>query len=647
MSLIPEKIVVNGKQELVYRIDGHPITDLVIFDYTLTRTDRHRLELIATGELKSRNITSVKLKGSSQVFEVEGLFLKILQSRLQDLGTWGNEHFQYLFRSEAEYRAKRETGGGTGGNRPDSATDALLASKVDKVFGKGLSARDFTAAYEEKLENLIGSQFRGVFASVAQLAGIPTPIAGDYADVDSVDGFVRCAYNATTNAWVVPVAEAEFDPAVLETKVDKVVGKGLSTEDFTTAEKAKLASLEGSHFRGLFATYAELSTIVDPVAGDYADVDGGVGETVDRHIWDVTDGDWYVVQGESTEMTGAQIKENYEAQPDTNAFTDDEKAKLATVASDLENLDITLVSKVDKEDGKGLSEANFTDDEKAKLTGIEVGATKNRSDSENADKEHTHTWDQVTGLDTALESKVDKEVGKGLSEANFTQAEKTKLASLESSKFVGLFMSESALPSTGSEGDYANVDGGVGGDVYRVIWDSTNSKWVAMQGSATEPTEAQLKQLYESNPDTNAFTDDEKAKLTGIAAAATKNRADSENADKVHTHTIEQVDGLRDAIANIPSVSKTSAYTVTAANKGASIDTTANVTIPASVFAVGDVIVVTNTSASDSSITPASGVTFRLAGSDKTGVRTLAGYGVATLRMASSNVWFASGAGLS
>ena len=91
-------------------------------------------------------------------------------------------------------------------------------------------------------------------------------------------------------------------------------------------------------------------------------------------------------------------------------------------------------------------------------------------------------------------------VGKDLSDANFTQEEKDKLAGLESSKFVGLFVSESALPTTGGVGDYANVDGGVGGDVYRVIWDSTNSKWVALQGVSTELTDAQIKQQYESNP---------------------------------------------------------------------------------------------------------------------------------------------------
>lgn len=204
--------------------------------------------------------------------------------------------------------------------------------------------------------------------------------------------------------------------------------------------------------------------------------------------------------------------------------------------------------KVDKVAGKVLSDTNYTQVEKTKLTGVATGATKNRADTLNADKVHTHTTAQVTGLDTALAGKVDKVPGKVLSDTNFTQAEKTKLSSLESSKFVGLFVSESALPSTGSEGDYANVDGGVGSDVYRVIWDTSDKKWVKVKGVSTELTAAQIKQQYESNPDTNAFTDSQKTKLTGIATGATKNRADSLNADKSHTHTTAQVTGLDAAL---------------------------------------------------------------------------------------------------
>lgn len=40
------------------------------------------------------------------------------------------------------------------------------------------------------------------------------------------------------------------------------------------------------------------------------------------------------------------------------------------------------------------------------------------------------TVESVNGLPEALDAKVNKEEGKGLSEANFTQTEKTKLASV-------------------------------------------------------------------------------------------------------------------------------------------------------------------------------------------------------------------------
>lgn len=54
-----------------------------------------------------------------------------------------------------------------------------------------------------------------------------------------------------------------------------------------------------------------------------------------------------------------------------------------------------LADKVDKEAGKQLSDENYTLDEKDKLSGIAEQATKNRSDSENADKVHTHTPAEV------------------------------------------------------------------------------------------------------------------------------------------------------------------------------------------------------------------------------------------------------------
>lgn len=78
------------------------------------------------------------------------------------------------------------------------------------------------------------------------------------------------------------------------------------------------------------------------------------------------------------------------------------KALAEAVAVDVKALG---EGKVDKVTGKGLSESDYTTAEKTKLAGVAVEATKNRADSKNADKVHTHTMAQVTGLDTALVGK--------------------------------------------------------------------------------------------------------------------------------------------------------------------------------------------------------------------------------------------------
>lgn len=165
----------------------------------------------------------------------------------------------------------------------------------------------------------------------------------------------------------------------------------------------------------------------------------------------------------------------------------------------------------------------FTDPEKAKLAGLEAEATKNAPDADLLDRSN-HTGVQsaasIIDLPDLLADKVDAEAGKGLSDANFTQAEKDKLALLEDGHFKGVFVGLQALEGahpTGSPGDYAVVDDGV--DLAWYQWDS--SAWTVRQGESTEVTPAQVKSYYESNPDTNVFTDDEKS---GLANLLTSNR---------------------------------------------------------------------------------------------------------------------------
>jgi hypothetical protein len=84
----------------------------------------------------------------------------------------------------------------------------------------------------------------------------------------------------------------------LDGKVDKVPGKGLSEEDFTTALRSKLVAIEPAAFRGVFASLAALQAGVSaPQPGDFADVDAGVGSDVVRYIWDATDSEWQTGTG--------------------------------------------------------------------------------------------------------------------------------------------------------------------------------------------------------------------------------------------------------------------------------------------------------------------------------------------------------------
>jgi hypothetical protein len=121
-------------------------------------------------------------------------------------------------------------------------------------------------------------------------------------------------------------------PDVLANKVDAVPGKVLSDSNFTQAEKEKLAGLEDGHFKGVHVGLAGL-TAAHPTgeAGDYAVVDDG--ETLTWYQWSDADTDWTPRTGESTEITPAQVKQYYEQNPDTNAFTDDEKARLADLGA--------------------------------------------------------------------------------------------------------------------------------------------------------------------------------------------------------------------------------------------------------------------------------------------------------------------------
>ena len=101
-------------------------------------------------------------------------------------------------------------------------------------------------------------------------------------------------------------------------------------------------------------------------------------------------------------------------------------------------------------------------------------------------------------------------------------------------------------------------------------------------------------------------------------------------------------------LRDVPQNSQTAAYTLVIGDAGKHISiTTGGVTVPASVFSVGDAVSIYNDSASDQTITQGTSVTLRIAGEATTGNKTLAGYGLATVLCVASNTFVVAGGGLS
>ena len=141
------------------------------------------------------------------------------------------------------------------------------------------------------------------------------------------------------------------------------------------------------------------------------------------------------------------------------AFTEstayDAAGSAAEVQNNLDALTVVVNGKVDKVQGKGLSQNDFTNAYKNKLDGIEAGAQVNtvtsvagktgavtlqKSDVGLGNVDNTSDLNKPisTATQTALDGKVDKVTGKGLSQNDFTNALKSKLDGIESGAEVNV-----------------------------------------------------------------------------------------------------------------------------------------------------------------------------------------------------------------
>jgi len=137
--------------------------------------------------------------------------------------------------------------------------------------------------------------------------------------------------------------------------------------------------------------------------------------------------------------------------------------------------------------------------------------------------------------------------------------------------------------------------------------------------------------------------------FTGVPTAPTAagDQQTTQIATCAFTHTIANfyADAALSSARTVPV--STTISTLVVGDKGKCVSLSAGITVPASVFAAGDVVSVYNNTAGNLTITQASGLTLRQVGTANTGNRTLAQRGMATIWFVSATEAVISGGGLS
>lgn len=132
-----------------------------------------------------------------------------------------------------------------------------LNTKVDKITGKSLSTNDFTNALKSKLEGLNNYDDSALSTKIDNLTNsFNTLVSGNASaaieSFNEIIAFLDNIEDSTTLEGIIAGINTQINnvdkkvtnlTSTVNNKVDKVSGKQLSTNDYTTAEKNKLAGI--------------------------------------------------------------------------------------------------------------------------------------------------------------------------------------------------------------------------------------------------------------------------------------------------------------------------------------------------------------------------------------------------------------------
>ena len=231
-----------------------------------------------------------------------------------------------------------------------SKLDLLFANKVDKETGKGLSSNDYTSAEKTKLANIEAQ------AQVNKLEGIQ--VAGE--TISATNKIVNIPTATQSSAGAMSAADkTKLDGVATGAQVNVIETVKVNGTSQTVTGKAVDISVP--------TTVAELTDADDYATKDYVDENGGKIDKIKVNGTEQT-------IDSSDKSVNIAVPTGGSAAP---AMDGTAAAGTAATWAHSDHVHPHDTSKVDKEDGKGLSTNDYTTNEKNKLSGIASGAQVN------------------------------------------------------------------------------------------------------------------------------------------------------------------------------------------------------------------------------------------------------------------------------
>lgn len=205
------------------------------------------------------------LKAAGSALTADGTSIAIVDGQVQILG---------FAAAEAGAQPRKKADGSIEWIKPDTTTVEGLQTAVEGLESDVESLQ--TAVGNVYTKSEVDSKVAGVYhykGSVATYADLPSAdvAAGDVYNVAAADAEhdIKAGDNVawTGTAWDVLAGTVDLSgyatAAALDGKVDKVEGKQLSTEDYTTEEKTKLSGIaEGAQVNAIDAVSSEF--VINP-----------------------------------------------------------------------------------------------------------------------------------------------------------------------------------------------------------------------------------------------------------------------------------------------------------------------------------------------------------------------------------------------